>query len=141
MPTSNTGGAKRRGVTQANQGRTFNPESATVSDALERMRYIVRNSGYEGNQTAADPDVFQTGDGSTYGDERITITARQWERGDKSRTYLTVYTEKVKTRGGRSYWADDKAIEYGYIDNKTGKYVAGKRDLTDDFTLGGNAIK
>lgn len=55
-----------------------------------------------------------------------------WEKYGKSRTYLKV----VETRNHSKHYAE---YDFGYIDNNTNEYHAGKHDAFGRYTLGGYA--
>lgn len=63
-----------------------------------------------------------------------TIKANDWENYGKSRIYLSI----VETRENSKHYKEKK---YGYIDNKTGEYIADKYgDLEENYTFGGAAF-
>ena len=81
-------------------------------EAIKRLETIIENTANDG----------------TY-DYRIV--ANDWENYGKSRTYLKI----VETRRNSKHHVEK---QYGYIDNNTGEYVAGKNDLNRNFTFGGS---
>ena len=56
------------------------------------------------------------------------ISESVWENYGKSRTYFKI----IITRTCSKHYNER---EYGYIDNKTGEYVPGKNDLTQNYDL------
>ena len=82
----------------------------TKDDAIKRLQTIVDNSK-----------------NPMYDYE---IKAKGWENYGKSRTYLSI----VETSKNSKHYKEKK---YGYIDNKSGEYIADKNDLNDNFTFGG----
>ncbi len=59
-----------------------------------------------------------------------SIYVSDWEKYGKSRTYFAVYETCQYSKHNAKY-------DYGFFDNQTGKYVAGRHDLTDNCSLGG----
>ena len=70
---------------------------------------------------------------NTANGEVYTATAKDWENNGKSRTYFKV---------SRTWRNKYQAIDYGYIDNTTGEYVKGLKDLSKDvvYDFGGNNV-
>ncbi len=58
------------------------------------------------------------------------IKTNDWVKGDNNRTYIFV----TETSNGTKHY---KKHDFGYIDNITNTYVAGKCDANDNFTLDG----
>ncbi len=59
------------------------------------------------------------------------ISSRLWENYGKSRTYFKV----VETRSTSKHYV---TYDFGFIDNQTGEYHAGKMDAFGKWTLAGN---
>lgn len=60
------------------------------------------------------------------------VYVKDWERGGKSRTYMSVYETLNGTR-------HNIKIDCGYFDNVLNEYVSGYHDLTDRFDLCGRS--
>ena len=58
------------------------------------------------------------------------IIINEWNNYGKSRTYFSI----IETRKNSKHHVERR---YGYIDNETDEYVAGKNDLTENFTFAG----
>ena len=61
---------------------------------------------------------------------QYTIKENDWIKGNNNRTYIAVIETSDETKHYRKY-------DFGYIDNMTICYVAGKFDANDNFTLDG----
>lgn len=59
------------------------------------------------------------------------VVAKDWANYGQSRTYIKIVERAV--RGSKHYVERD----YGYIDNITGAYVAGKHNCFDNYTFSG----
>lgn len=59
------------------------------------------------------------------------IVAKDWENYGKNRTYLSI----VETGRGTSHY---KKYDFGFIDNNTNEYVAGKWDVRQNYNLAGS---
>lgn len=59
-----------------------------------------------------------------------TINVNDWEKCGKSRTYFSV----IETRNNSKHWAK---YDFGFIDNLTDEYKAGKMDAFGKYTLSG----
>ena len=88
---------------------TSNAENNAIDQAIDRLKLIIENS----------PNVYN---------EEIKVS--HWENYGKSRTYLKVIETSANSKHHNEY-------DYGYIDNKTSEYIAGKHDIRNNFTLGG----
>lgn len=80
----------------------------TAEQVKERLRVIIENSGK--------------------GNYELEGKMNLWENYGKSRTYIKI----VETSKLSKHYIER---QYGYIDNKTGEYFAGKNDLTKTITL------
>ena len=58
------------------------------------------------------------------------VVVRDWENYGKSRTYFKI----VKTRENSRHYSE---YDFGYYDNQTEKYVPGKCNLEENYTLSG----
>ncbi|MCC8047320.1 MAG: hypothetical protein LIP12_17840 [Clostridiales bacterium] len=58
------------------------------------------------------------------------VKATDWEKYGKNRTYLSI----VETKSGTTHY---KKFDYGFIDNLTGEYHPGNKDINDNYTLRG----
>lgn len=68
---------------------------------------------------------------SAFGDYTLEISANDWQKGDKDRTYFAIIeTSKIS----KHY----KKKTYGFLDNVTGEYFPDKYgDLRNNFTFSG----
>lgn len=85
----------------------------TMEQAKERLRAIIENSGK--------------------GNYELEAKMNLWENYGKSRTYIKI----VETSKLSKHYVER---QYGYIDNKTGEYFAGKNDLTKNYNFNGAAF-
>ncbi len=53
-----------------------------------------------------------------------------WQNYGKNRTYFSIYEKSNKSTHNYKY-------DYGYLDNQTNKYVAGKLNLMANYSIGG----
>lgn len=81
-----------------------------IEEAEKRLETIVNASGN---------DVYD-----------YEIIVSEWNNYGKSRTYFKI----IETRNNSKHHVERL---YGYIDNESGEYVAGKNDLTENFTFNG----
>ena len=81
----------------------------TREEATKRLETIIENS-----TTAYD----------------YSISTNEWKKYGKERLYLAVYETRENSKHNVKY-------DFGYIDLLTANYVAGKRDLTQNFDLSG----
>ena len=58
------------------------------------------------------------------------VSSKLWEKYGKSRTYFKI----VETRNNSKHYTE---YDFGYIDNKTNEYHAGKKDAFGKFNLTG----
>lgn len=58
------------------------------------------------------------------------VVAKEWNNYGKSRCYLSI----IETRRNSKHYAK---YDFGYYDNKSGAYVAGRRDLKSSYDLSG----
>lgn len=63
-------------------------------------------------------------------DNAPDVYVSEWKGYGKSRTYFAVYETRKNSNHNAKY-------DYGFYDNQTGKYVPGRHDLTDNYSLGG----
>lgn len=61
------------------------------------------------------------------------IVAKDWVKYGKDRTYLKI----IETRNHSKHYIE---YDFGFIDNNTNEYVAGRRDLTERYTLAGSSF-
>ena len=59
-----------------------------------------------------------------------SISTNEWKKYGKERLYLAVYETRENSKHNVKY-------DFGYIDLLTANYVAGKKDLTQNFDLSG----
>lgn len=81
----------------------------TREEATKRLETIIENS-----TTAYD----------------YSISTNEWKSYGKERLYLAVYETRENSKHNVKY-------DFGYIDLLTANYVAGKKDLTQNFDLSG----
>ena len=81
----------------------------TREEAIKRLETIIANS------TAA---------------YDYSISTNEWKNYGKERLYLAVYETCENSKHNVKY-------DFGYIDLLTANYVAGKKDLTQNFDLSG----
>ena len=81
----------------------------TREEAIKRLETIIENS-----TTAYD----------------YSISTNEWKNYGKERLYLAVYETRENSKHNVKY-------DFGYIDLLTAEYVAGKKDLTQNFDLSG----
>ena len=81
----------------------------TREEATKRLETIIENS-----TTAYD----------------YSISINEWKKYGKERLYLAVYETRENSKHNVKY-------DFGYIDLLTANYVAGKKDLTQNFDLSG----
>ena len=81
----------------------------TREEAIKRLETIIENS-----TTAYD----------------YSISTNEWKKYGKERLYLAVYETRENSKHNVKY-------DFGYIDLLTANYVAGKKDLTQNFDLSG----
>ena len=86
----------------------------TKAEAVKRLETIIENS-------------------NTYDYCEFDIVAKDWQNYGKDRTYLSIVERSKNYSISKHY----KSRDYGYYDNTAGQYVAGKNDLTKDYTFGG----
>ena len=60
------------------------------------------------------------------------VVANNWVKYGKNRTYLKI----VETRNNSKHFVE---YDFGFIDNNTNEYVAGRKDLNRRYTLAGMA--
>ena len=82
--------------------------------AIARLETIIENSANDG----------------TY---NYRISANNWEKYGKNRTYLKI----VETRNSSKRYAE---YDFGYLDNINGEYISGKHDLTKNYNLSGSSF-
>ena len=61
---------------------------------------------------------------------KYNIHENLWERGEMSRTYYSITAQNQGSTTIRTY-------DYGFVNNKTGEYRAGRHDLRKNYTLSG----
>ena len=81
----------------------------TREEAIKRLETIIANS-----TTAYD----------------YSISTNEWKKYGKYRLYLAIYETRENSKHNVKY-------DFGYIDLLTANYVAGKKDLTQNFDLSG----
>lgn len=86
----------------------------TKAEAIKRLETIIENS-------------------STHDYCEFDIVAKDWQNYGKNRTYLSIVERSKDSKVSKHY----KSKDYGYYDNVSGQYVAGKNDLTNNYTFGG----
>lgn len=83
----------------------------TRKECIDRLAAIVAASAFRADCSAS-------------------ISSNDWQKGDKDRTYFAVVETSTVSKRNVKY-------DFGYLDNVTGEYHAGKKDLTANFTLSG----
>lgn len=83
----------------------------TKTECIERLAEIIAASAFRDDCSAE-------------------ISANDWQKGDKNRTYFAVIETSTVSKRYIKY-------DFGYLDNTTGEYHAGKKDLTANFNLCG----
>lgn len=72
----------------------------------------------------------------TYDYVELELKLRDWENGDKSRTYFSITEKSTDYKISKKYTEK----KYGYIDNLSGEYVPDKNDLRKNYNFGGNSF-
>lgn len=65
---------------------------------------------------------------------KYNIIVRDWEKYGKSRTYFQI----IETREHSTHRSE---YDCGYYDNISQKYIPGRTNLADNYSLSGNRIK
>ena len=81
----------------------------TREEAIKRLETIIENSTTAYNHS---------------------ISISEWKNYGKERLYLAIYETRENSKHNVKY-------DFGYIDLLTANYVAGKKDLTQNFDLSG----
>lgn len=89
-------------------------KSVTVEKTLkykiiDKLNFIIDNA----------PDVYV-----------YNVSVSDWSNYGKDRTYFAIWEKSNVSKHNVKY-------DYGYIDNQTGIYVAGKNDIAKNYSLGG----
>lgn len=84
----------------------------TKEEAIKRLQVIVDNSNHAPHY-------------------EYEIYATDWAKYGKSRTYFKI----VETKDNSKH---SKERDYGYLNNLSGEYVAGKHDLNENYTFSGS---
>lgn len=91
-------------------GEAKSKPEMTLKDKLEaKINFLIENA----------PDIY-------YYNPYIS----NWENYGKSRTYFAIYERARNSTHNCKY-------DYGYLDNKTEKYIPGRLDLTRNYSIGG----
>ena len=62
------------------------------------------------------------------------ISAKDWKNYGRSRTYFRIYETHPFSKHLVEY-------DFGYFDNQENIYVAGRRDITENYTLSGSTYE
>jgi hypothetical protein len=79
--------------------------------AIERLNIIINKSGNDGSY-------------------KYNISENVWKNYGKNRTYYKIVRKRANSK-------NITERPFGYIDNDTGEYYAGKNDLTQNYNFDG----
>jgi len=86
-------------------------EKTLKDKIIDKLNFIIDNA----------PDVYI-----------YSVSVSGWANYGKDRTYFAIWEKSNVSKHNVKY-------DYGYIDNQTGIYVAGRHDITKNYSLGGRS--